>query len=76
MVTVFGEALAQIHHTDILNTCVCGEHFPLMGQCVARIQIEHRETTAGLALLPSLLPQTPVSFLLGWGGVRREGEGR
>lgn len=62
--------LAQIHHTDILNTCVCGKHFPLMGQCVARILIEHSKA---LRSPPSLLLQIPISFLRGWWGWRGEG---
>lgn len=58
MVTVFGGALAQIHHTDILNTCMCRKPFPLMGQRVARILMEHSKTTVGFALLP----QIPFDF--------------
>lgn len=57
MVTVLGEALAQIHHTDILHTCV-REAIPPMGQCVASILIEHSKTIADFILLP----QIPVSF--------------
>lgn len=75
MVTVFGEALAQLYHTDILNTCVCGKRFPLMGQCVARIQIEHSKTTAD-SPLPSHL-SSPISlFVFCWAGGVGEREDR
>lgn len=49
------------------HVCVCGKRFPLMGQCVARIQIEHSKTTADFPLLP-LLSSSKSLFVFCWAG--------